>query len=191
MNKSKIDRELFSNYGDALDSHSHCPLCHGKLEIRYGKHGAFFGCINYPECHYIQPLQQNDGHVIKRLGVPCPECENELLLRQGKFGMFIGCSHYPECHHIESIDKKDDSECDTESFVCPECKQGHLVERKSRFGKAFWACDQYPKCKFALNYHPKNGQCEKCGYPILFEKTFASGKKIICANRACGHHQLK
>lgn len=65
---------------------------------------VLLGCTAYPECDYIKPLHQNDGHIIKELGVPCPECGHELVLRQGRYGMFIGCSHYPQCHHIESMD---------------------------------------------------------------------------------------
>ncbi len=167
-----------------------CPLCQGELVIRHGKHGPFLGCSNYPQCEYIKPLHQNDGHIVKHLGVPCPECGNELVLRQGRYGMFIGCSHFPECHHIESIDDTTDKESESlPSFVCPECGKGHLVERKSRFGKVFYACDRYPKCKFAVNQPPVAGTCEKCGYPLLVEKKTANGTRYQCANRKCHHIQ--
>ncbi|RQW61291.1 DNA topoisomerase family protein [Vibrio viridaestus] len=189
MSKKQIDKTLFSAHEHALDTRSDCPKCGGKLEMRYGKRGAFLGCINYPSCDFMQPLHQNDGHIIKQLGVACPECGNELVLRQGKYGMFIGCSHYPECHHIEPLESKEEKSSNQESHVCPECGKGHLVERKSRFGKQFWACDQYPKCKFALNFMPKTGQCELCGFPLLYEKKLASGTKVVCANRKCGHVQ--
>ncbi len=186
----KIDQTLFSAHEQALNSQSACPKCGGRLEMRYGKRGAFLGCENYPSCDYLQSLQQNDGHIIKHLGVACPECGHELVLRQGKYGMFIGCSDYPNCHHIESTDNSNDEEKDhTRELICPECGKGHLVERKSRFGKQFWACDQYPKCKFAVNFLPLQGKCEKCGYPLLLEKKVAAGNKQVCADRKCGHIQ--
>ncbi len=97
---------------------------------------SFLGCTAYPECDYIKPLHQNDGHIIKELGVPCPECGHELVLRQGRYGMFIGCSHYPQCHHIESMDSPSQEETSPD-ILCPECGKGHLIERKSRFGKLF------------------------------------------------------
>ncbi len=55
-----------------------------------------------------------------------------MVLRRGRFGMFIGCSRYPECEHTELIDKPDET-----AIACPQCGQGHLVQRRSRFGKTF------------------------------------------------------
>lgn len=179
---NKIDDTLFSASAHALE-HEPCPQCGGQLQMRHGKRGAFLGCSHYPACEYIRPLHNNDGHIVKALGVPCPECGDELVLRQGRYGMFIGCHAYPECHHIESIDKPQPKA--EKLLSCPECQQGHLVERKSRFGKTFYACDSYPKCKFALNQPPVEGKCEACGYPLLVEKKLASGTRRQCANRHC------
>lgn len=103
MSGKKIDHQLFSAHEQALN-HEPCPKCGAALQLRHGKHGPFLGCSQYPGCDFIKPLHQNDGHIIKELGVPSPECGHELVLRQGRYGMFIGCSHYPECHHIESPD---------------------------------------------------------------------------------------
>lgn len=33
----------------------HCPICGGKLILRSGKHGHFYGCSNYPDCKYTHP----------------------------------------------------------------------------------------------------------------------------------------
>ncbi len=189
---SKINHQLFSAHEHALE-HQVCPKCqseqrHGELHLRHGKHGPFLGCDQYPVCDFIKPLHQNDGHIIKELGIPCPECASELVLRQGRYGMFIGCSNYPQCHHIESLDQPEDDQ-EAPSISCPECAKGQLVERKTRFGKLFYACDNYPKCKFAVNQPPVAGKCEKCGYPLLIEKKSASGSKYQCADRKCHHVQ--
>ena len=183
----KIDQQLFAAHEHALE-HEPCPQCGADLILRHGKHGPFFGCSHYPDCDYIKPLHQNDGHIVKELGVPCPECGNELVLRQGRYGMFIGCSSYPDCHHIESLDTHDE-EPKTEAISCPECKTGSLVERKSRYGKTFYACDSYPKCKFAVNLPPVAGRCEKCGFELLVEKKTASGKQLQCADKKCQYVQ--
>ncbi len=191
---SKIDQQLFSAHEHAL-GHQACPKCQaesrsGELQLKHGKHGPFLGCDQYPACDFIKPLHQNDGHIVKELGVPCPECGNEMVLRQGRYGMFIGCSHYPECHHIESIDQPAEEKSNSE-VSCPECSKGHLVERKTRFGKIFYACDNYPRCKFAVNQPPISGRCDQCGYPLLVEKTLASGIKRQCADRKCHHTQAE
>ncbi len=183
----KINHQLFEAHEHALEKHELCPQCGeshgGELVIRHGKSGSFLGCHRYPECDYIKSLHHNDGHVIKQLGILCPECQQELVLRQGRYGMFVGCSGYPECHHIESLEPPPKQEA--EQFPCPDCNTGHLVERKSRFGKRFWACDNYPKCKFAVNLSPLNGQCESCGCLLLVKKATAKGEIIQCADRKC------
>lgn len=186
----KINHQLFEAHEHALE-HEPCPDCGGELVLRHGKTGPFLGCSSYPECEYIKSFHQNDGHVVKELGVACPKCQKELLLRQGRYGMFIGCSGYPDCHHIESLDHKSSDDEIVDSYLCPECATGNLIERKSRFGKTFFACDNFPKCKFAVNHHPINGQCESCGYPLLIEKKVAKGTAVQCANRKCHHTQTK
>lgn len=203
---NKINHDLFSAHQHALE-HKECPDCacagrEGELEIRHGKRGPFLGCNQYPTCTYIQPLHNNDGHVIKALGVACPQCEarvaegfddsaelGELLLRQGRYCMFIGCSLYPECDHIQSISDNAEPEQSSQGILCPECHQGQLTERQSRFGKTFYACDAYPKCKFSLNQLPVAGQCQACGFGLLIHKKTAKGEQLICAQRKCQHVQ--
>ena len=31
-----------------------CPRCGGKLVLRYGKYGQFYGCENYPNCKFVK-----------------------------------------------------------------------------------------------------------------------------------------
>ncbi|AJI96576.1 NAD-dependent DNA ligase C4 zinc finger domain protein [Yersinia ruckeri] len=160
-----------------------CPECGSALVIRSGSHGPFLGCCHYPTCQYISPLKaQTDGHIIKVLeGQECPKCQSTLVLRQGRYGMFIGCSQYPQCNHTEVIDKPDET-----SIACPQCDQGKLLQRKSRFGKVFYACNRYPDCQFSLNQQPIAGECAHCHYPLLMEKRTAQGVKRSCASRLCG-----
>lgn len=160
-----------------------CPQCGAQLVIRTGKHGPFLGCSSYPVCDYIRPLKhQSEGQIVKTLeGQHCPLCNATLVLRQGRFGMFVGCSHYPECEHTEIIDKPDDT-----SIPCPQCQNGHLVQRRSRFGKAFHSCDRYPDCQFVISGTPLAGKCPICAYPLLVEKKTSLGLKRFCASKQCG-----
>lgn len=190
---NKINHDLFEAKAHALE-HRPCPECaangrEGVLEVRHGKRGPFLGCKLYPECEYIEALHNNDGHIIKSLEVPCPECQSqarngELVLRQGRYGMFIGCSLYPECTHIESKDEPKQVE-ESEQLACPECQKGELVARNSRFGKRFYACNAYPKCKFSLNLEPQAGVCQSCGFKLLALKKTAKGESLVCADRKC------
>ena len=32
-----------------------CKSCNGKMIERRGNRGLFYGCSNYPKCHYTEP----------------------------------------------------------------------------------------------------------------------------------------
>ena len=59
--------------------------------------------------------------------------------------------------------------------VCPLCKEGHLVNKASRYGP-FLGCSRYPKCKYRRALTP-NGEppvpklldeaCPTCGKPLV------------------------
>ncbi|MEM4152748.1 MAG: DNA topoisomerase I [Candidatus Pacearchaeota archaeon] len=57
-------------------------------------------------------------------------------------------------------------------FKCPICSKGSLIILRSKKGKRFAACDEYPECKttFALPQfglvQPSEKKCE-CGWPML------------------------
>lgn len=181
----RTNEPLFTAHEHALERENLCPQCGAALVMKHGKRGPFLGCVSYPACDYIKPLHHNDGHIVKHLATPCPDCGEELVLRQGRYGMFIGCSAYPVCQHIESPERK----AQATQLGCPDCGKGHLVERKSRYGKVFYACDQYPSCRFAVNLKPVAGVCQQCAYPLLVEKKLASGVRLQCADRRCHAYQ--
>ncbi|ECW8858145.1 TPA: hypothetical protein JKC09_004585, partial [Salmonella enterica subsp. enterica serovar Enteritidis] len=79
------------------------------------------------------------------------------------------------------IDKPDET-----AIACPACQQGHLVQRRSRYGKIFHSCDRYPECQFVINFTPVAGECPECHYPLLIEKKTAQGVKRFCASKQCG-----
>ena len=185
---AKINATLFSQRQN-VECQQPCPDCGGATVIKHGKYGPFKSCSNYPNCLFMQALNHNDGHVIKALGIACPECGDELALRQGRFGMFIGCLAYPACQHVEK--REQETELEADLINCPKCKVGKILEKHSRFGKRFYACDGYPKCKLALNSKPVAGQCSVCHYPLLLEKHSMQGTSLQCANKQCAHMQSK
>lgn len=71
----------------------------------------------------------------------CPECGKKLVIKYGKFGKFLACSGFPECKHTEGMEEKVD-------VPCPDCG-GEVVLRKTRKGRPFYGCKNYPNCKFA------------------------------------------
>ena len=119
----------------------------------------------------------------------CPKCGAELVIRSGKHGPFLGCSQYPACDYVRPLKSSADGHIVKvlEGQVCPACgRTGHLVQRRSRYGKTFHSCDRYPECQFAINFKPIAGECPECHYPLLIEKKTAQGVKHFCASKQCG-----
>jgi DNA topoisomerase I len=68
-----------------------CPKCEQDLVIRWGRHGKFIGCSNFPECRHTEPF-------LEKIGVLCPEDSGDIVKRKTRRGrVFYGCSNYPEC----------------------------------------------------------------------------------------------
>ena len=183
---SKIDHSLFSADKHALEKeYEVCPKCGSELVMRNSKSGPFLGCASYPKCDFIRPLAHHDSQQIKVLeDSACPECGKPLVIKNGRYGMFIGCTGYPDCHYIAH----DEEPSDTEVLPsCPKCKKGKLVSRSNKFGKTFYSCDCYPRCKYTLNNKPVSKTCPACDWPIMTEKKTASGVVLQCPQKACMH----
>lgn len=162
-----------------------CPECGKQLSIRLGRNGRFIGCTDYPECSYTRNLNDDAASAEPEVveGRQCPKCESNLIIRSGRYGKFIGCSAYPDCKHMEPLEKPKDT-----NVVCPECKKGTVLERKSRKGKIFYSCSNYPKCKYALWNEPINEPCPNCNWPILTVKvTKTRGAEKVCPQQECSY----
>ncbi|MBI2597146.1 type I DNA topoisomerase [Candidatus Daviesbacteria bacterium] len=81
-------------------------------------------------------------------GKKCPKCDKDLIIRIGRFGKFLACSSFPECKHTESLEEKVNVRCPTDA--------GEVVIRKTRRGKTFYGCKNWPGCKFASWTKPKS-----------------------------------
>ncbi|MFP4519187.1 MAG: topoisomerase C-terminal repeat-containing protein, partial [Oceanicaulis sp.] len=70
-----------------------CPACNvGELSLRLGKHGAFVGCSNYPDCRYTRPLGATDTAAQAAgdgaLGEH-PKTGETIYLKDGRFGPYL------------------------------------------------------------------------------------------------------
>ncbi|CDZ80746.1 DNA topoisomerase 1 [Candidatus Rubidus massiliensis] len=135
-----------------------CPKCGSKLQKVWHKTKYFYGCSKYPECDFSAPIEEL--HFNKEDYAPdfdweqkCPICSNPMKVRHGKFGAFLGCTQYPSCKGIVNIPKKGEQIIHPQQLpTCPAIGcPGHLVARKSRFGKVFYSCSTYPECNVIVN----------------------------------------
>ena len=104
-------------------------------------------------------------------GEDCPECGHPLVIRKGKYGSFVACSNFPECRYIKQEPKEETEVCD-----CPNC-DGKIIEKKTRRGKIFYGCNNYPKCKTAYWDKPIGEKCPECGEMLTEKKD-----KIKCSS---------
>jgi DNA topoisomerase-1 len=161
-----------------------CPECDKQLSIRLGRNGRFIGCTDYPACSYTRNLnddgtEANEPEIVADR--KCPSCESDLVIKTGRYGKFIGCSSYPKCKHIEPLEKPLDT-----AVECPKCNKGSILKRKSRYGKIFYSCSDYPKCDYALWNVPVKDPCPACEWPILTLKTTKRrGPEKVCPQKEC------
>ena len=75
-------------------------------------------------------------------GKKCPQCGQELKVKMGRYGKFLACSGFPACKYTEPLIIKTGKKC-------PDCGQGDVIERRSKKGKKFFGCSNWPKCQWA------------------------------------------
>jgi len=160
-----------------------CPECGSPLLERWGRFGKFLACSGYPDCKFTQDLSGNGGRPEEvATGETCDQCGKPMVVREGRYGKFVACRGYPECKNTKPL---------TTGIACPQDScGGQLVERRSRRGKAYYACSQYPTCKFILWQRPVAEPCPACGAPFLLERMARGGKLIrSCFRQTCDHKQ--
>ena len=104
------------------------------------------------------------------IGRPCPTCGKELVIRYGRFGKFISCSGFPDCRYTEPWLLKIGVACPTDG--------GELVERKTRKGRTFFGCVNYPNCDFTSWKKPLAAPCPKCKGMLVI----ANKREAQCIN---------
>jgi DNA topoisomerase I len=164
-----------------------CENCGKPMAVKRGRFGQFLACTGYPECKTTRKLiaTKQGGLRAARpdqiLDEKCPRCGANLVVKQGRYGEFTACTKYPECKYVKHK---------TTGVKCPKDadKGGEVVERKSKRGKVFFGCSNYPDCDFVLWNRPLAEKCPKCGAPYLVEKTTKKhGRQVLCNNEYCDY----
>ena len=75
----------------------------------------------------------------------CEKCGKQMLIKYSRFGKFLACSGFPECRNTKKILTEEEKLLGK----CPKCKEGDIIKRKSKRGRAFYGCSRYPDCDHA------------------------------------------
>ncbi|MBT9152030.1 MAG: DNA topoisomerase 1 [Firmicutes bacterium] len=111
----------------------------------------------------------------------CELCGRRMVFKMGRFGKFLACPGFPECRNTKPI-------LTETGAICPLC-QGKIVERRSKKGRLFYGCGNYPTCLFVSWNKPSAQICAKCGAFTVEKKNRRGEKVFVCANPACGAKQ--
>jgi DNA topoisomerase-1 len=159
-----------------------CEKCGRPMTLKRGRFGQFLACTGYPECKTTRKITKSGVAAAPvMLEEKCPECGSQLAIRHGPFGEFTACSRYPDCKFIKR---------ETTGVPCmkPGCK-GEILVKKSRRGKVFYGCSEYPNCDAVFWDKPVAESCPQCGKPFLLEKYNAKKEETTryCSDEGCDY----
>lgn len=128
----------------------------------------------------LEKADEAIGHVelpVEESDVECELCGRRMVVKQGRFGKFLACPGFPECRNTKPL------LVDT-GVKCPKCG-GAIVERKTRRGRNFYGCKNYPDCDYTTWDQPQKETCPKCG-AFLLKHHYKNGRALLyCSNDAC------
>ena len=116
---------------------------------------------------------------IELTGEVCEKCGKPMAIKHGRFGDFIACTGYPECRNTRPIIVKT-------GVKCPDCG-GDILEKRSRKGRLFYGCSEYPKCRKVFWNRPTNKVCPECGSLLVEKKT--KNHNLECSNSECKYKE--
>lgn len=112
--------------------------------------------------------------------IKCDKCGRPMVIKHGRYGKFLACSGFPECKNTKPY-------LDKIGVDCPKCEDGDVVKRKSKKGKTFYGCSNYPDCDFVSWDKPTEKECPKCGSMMVEKYSKKKGKYYKCTNKECKH----
>jgi DNA topoisomerase-1 len=110
----------------------------------------------------------------------CENCGRPMVIKTGRFGRFISCTGYPECKTTKPILKETGA-------LCPK-DGGKVVERKSRKGRVFYGCGNYPACDFISWDRVAPDPCPVCGAYVTIKIKRKEPSFVCSANK---EHEVK
>ncbi|MBO4627798.1 MAG: type I DNA topoisomerase [Lachnospiraceae bacterium] len=81
---------------------------------------------------------------------PCEMCGRMLVVKYGPHGKFLACPGFPECRFTKPYVEKT-------GIPCPKCGN-ELSIRRTKRGKRYYGCSNYPECDYMSWQAPKAGQ---------------------------------
>jgi DNA topoisomerase-1 len=103
----------------------------------------------------------------------CVNCGKPMVIKTGRFGRFISCTGYPECKTTKPILKDTGAKCPKDG--------GAIVERRSKKGRTFFGCANYPNCDFVSWDRVIAEPCPVCGSYVTAKARRGGNVLLECA----------
>jgi DNA topoisomerase I len=166
-----------------------CEKCQRPMVIRWGRFGRFMACSGYPECKNTKELATDSHGIIAApappVDVTCDVCGKPMALKRGRYGEFLACTGFPECKTTKPAAVEMD---------CPEAGcGGQIVQRRSKRGRTFYGCTNYPTCTFSAWQRPVGKSCPQCQTPYLLEKRSKNALNAVlqCPSKTCDYSEVE
>lgn len=109
----------------------------------------------------------------------CEKCGRNFVVKFGRYGKFLACPGFPECRNTKPL-------LEEIGLTCPICKKGQVVIRRSKKGRKFFGCSNYPECEFISWDKPTDEKCPHCG-SVIVERENRQGIRRLCSNKECSY----
>ncbi len=179
--------ELMINYfPEVIDIDFTAKLEQQLDEIEEGKQDHLKVLKDFYDGFFKERLVEADKKIEKVEITPevsnetCPNCGEQLIYKHGRFGLFLACPAFPECKHTKKVLKET-------GVTCPK-DGGMIVERRSRKGRVFFGCSNYPDCEFSLWNMPLPEKCPRCD-ALMTEVRKGKAKVARCSDKNCDYEQ--
>jgi DNA topoisomerase-1 len=120
------------------------------MVIKEGRYGRFLACSMYPEHKETKPLPEE-------LPSDAPEehCSHGVLmqLRTGRYGPFYTSTH--DCGETKPFARHVGVQCPVDG--------GEILEKRSKKGRIFYGCGNWPNCDWVSFNRPLQEPCPECG----------------------------
>ncbi len=112
----------------------------------------------------------------------CEKCGRNLVYKMGRYGKFLACPGFPECKFTKPI-------LEEAGVPCPECG-GTVVLKRSKKGRKFYGCANYPNCEFISWDIPTTKRCPDCDSVLVQKTSSKKGTVLHCMASDCKYKEV-
>lgn len=134
-------------------------------------YGPFAKALAYAEKNMpeVEIAEQETGEL-------CEKCGSPMILKMGRFGKFQACSNFPDCRNTKPYLVK----LGMSHPQCPHQRDDcELVERRTKKGRIFYGCANYPECEWSSWKKPVPNTIPNCNQ-LLVHKNRHQVKCTAC-----------